>query len=40
MNYLDSFGYYLLNYIPIIIGIKKNDFKSLVNNIIKSFKIL
>lgn len=37
MNYLSSIAYNLLNYIP---GIKKeNDFKSLVNNIIKAFKI-
>ena len=40
MNYLGSFVYYLLDYIPIINGIKKQyDFKSLVNNIIKAFKI-
>ena len=37
MNYLSSIAYCLLNYIP---GIKKeNDFQSVVNNIIKAFKI-
>lgn len=41
MNYLGSFVYYLLDYIPILNRIKKQyDFKSLVNNIIKAFKIL
>ena len=41
MYYLYSLGNYLLSYIPIINGIKKNyDFMSIVNNITKSFNIL